>query len=149
VQNIGMIIKNIRGNNWSGLPPRKIRHPDYDSLGYQREDPRHRGTSRSHELRDIEFYTNLHNSIKEFQRLAVKLPVELRDQFLRVFLGVSSGVEDVQDFSINLRGKLTINPFFETLKRYDPRRWQLAVKRMITYLDQTNGMEMSNQKELI
>jgi hypothetical protein len=149
VQNIGMIIKNIKGVNWSGLPPQKVRHPDYDPLGYQREDPGHRGTSRSHELRDVEFYTNLHNAIKEFQRLSSKLPEELRDQFLRVFMGDAERVDNPKDFSINLRDKLTIHPFFAALKRYDLRRWKLAVKRMIAYLDQNGGAELSKQKEAI
>jgi hypothetical protein len=137
VQNIGMIIKNIGGSNWSGLPPRKVRHPDYDPLGYQREDPGHGGTNRIHDLHDIEFYTNLHNAATEFQRLSSRLPGELRDQFLRVFLGVSERVADPKDFSINLRDKLRINPFLEALKKYDPRRWQLAIKRMIAYLEKS------------
>lgn len=132
VQQIGNYVKNLRGNQ-TGLPPANVRHRDYDPYGFQREDTERGGTKREHSLHDIEFYTNLHDAINEYKSLTAHLPANSHDEFFRIFTG-SERVGDVKKYPLKLRDKLNPNAFFATLQSYDPKRWQLAVKRMVSYL---------------
>lgn len=129
-----------RGGGLAGLPPRAVRNKDFDPLGYQWKDPE-KG-QQEHTLHDIEFYTNLHDILSEYLRISALMPDGLRDHFLKLFLGAWDPPRNDdrwrKKFPLETRRHLTINPIMAFLRDHDPKRWQLAIKRIVSYLTHQN-----------
>jgi len=71
----------------AGLPSPSLRQDGYDVYGDPTQAP---GKGRlDHELRDIEFHTDLADAVDAFVQLVRPIPTELRADFLRAYVGLS------------------------------------------------------------
>jgi len=96
------LIKNLKEE--AGLPPHKTRHKSYNPSGIKRkklpnseleldtEDPYKRVR---HELRDVEFYTRLNDSIDEFNLRKNKFPKELYPILAKQWVGGNINYYDI------------------------------------------------------
>ena len=102
-----------------------------------------------HSLRDIEFYTNLADSVSEFNTLAANFRPDIKTEYAKMWVGVPNrfirliagqGYPDyVQDDEEHIKKWEDhvaryyphfnkTNPLFERLKVFAPKKWQKAVK---------------------
>lgn len=110
----------------AGLPSRSTRDLEYGSSGRKLDAPvdeRGRTLMRTHPLRDVEFYTRLGDEVDRFVRFSRKIPMNLRRDALRSWVGALD--EEVLDPN----GERVSAPqeFFAMLKRHEPGKWRKAV----------------------
>jgi hypothetical protein len=130
VQSIGRLVQWVRTEKYSdeiGMPPKKVRDRTRNTQGV---DPS--GGIAEHQLRENEFYTNLMDSINHFASLIRYVPAEQREEFLREFIGEKEA--DLKKYPVKLQKYMGPNRNFDVLSEKDPKRWELAVKRFMSYL---------------
>lgn len=126
----------------AGLPPKKYRSKDLDIHGrpLARTDEK---TYAEHELRDIEFYTNLEDSIATFKNYSNYLDSDLKRELAKAWVGMPNAFKDKrldQIDNLNIleedKERLTFEALrlsrpqypFKTLRDKDENKWKLAVK---------------------
>ena len=106
----------------AGLPSKNLRDPEWFPEGY-RKGPTQRGKRREHELRDVEFYTDLTDTVQEFIRGLSRTP--------------KSGWRDKLEMFVALKERgLRTNPFFKTWKHEAPAKWRKAVAEFIKAVEE-------------
>jgi len=131
-QQIGQEVKKMK-ELW-GLPKRKVRHKMIDPAGVVKQPDPEKLELTPHAFRDVEFYTNLNDSIGLYKHFADKLSPELRKLFLKIFVGLATHSE-INEF---LAQHKTIPKiigkngywWFRDLKNDEPR-WKEALKKFI------------------
>ena len=105
-----------------------------------------------HSLRDVEFYTNLADSVVAYKQAINKLPLYLQQQFLRCYIGYDHlsnfTLTNAQQEIGNVSGKppnqnqwngivlaygflIENSRFFHELQQYQPAKYQKAVKEFL------------------
>jgi hypothetical protein len=128
----------------AGLSPKKYRSKDLDIYGR----PLARTNAKDyaeHELRDVEFYTNLEDSIVLFKNYIQNLDLDsdLKRELAKSWVGLPSSFKDKRlnqienlDISEDDKEQLMLHALslsrpqypFKTLKEKDENKWKLAVK---------------------
>jgi hypothetical protein len=120
-----------------GLPPKKVRTNDvYLPQAKQAKVP--------HSLRDIEFFTNLKDSIEKFKRDMTKINPSFKKEFAKMYVGDKNNFFEVMHDDIENDKKLTSEqkekeikdliafikprPPFDVLIKKDFNKWKLACK---------------------
>jgi len=70
----------------AGLPSNRIRERQYGEYGFNPANQQNQ--MLEHSLRDIEFYTNLGDSVSAYKRVIGSVPLYLRDSFLRSWIAL-------------------------------------------------------------
>jgi len=99
----------------AGLPSKSIRDPDVDPSGYP-TGPLSRGRIQ-HELRDVEFQTDLGEAIRDFIRSLNRVPKLRWREHLEQTVGI--------------KGYSPHNRYFRTWKRKAPGKWKKAVAEFV------------------
>lgn len=132
-------LQRIKGlKEWGGLPPNKTRDTkQFDHLGNILNQPQ---KTVEHTLRDVEFYTNLTETIKDFYVVLFKYPTNLRKLLFNVWVGKNSLSElEKADKDIFLETKTYIDNavhFFDSLKNNQFEKYKKAVAELYKAVDQ-------------
>lgn len=101
----------------AGLPAKKIRDPNYEISGYPQGRPRGQGR-RKHEMREVEFHTDLSEAIRGFLRSLNNIPKKEWRERLEQFVAIKDN------------GHRT-DSWFKTWKRESPEKWKKAVAEFV------------------
>jgi hypothetical protein len=120
------LLRDIKGlEEDAGLPGQSIRNPDFDWKGVsKKQDEEGKRTRKVHPLLDVEFYTRLGDEIDKFARFSRKIPLKLRRQAVRVWVGDSPESKLLDDDGNTVSA---IQQFFYSLKKYEKDKWRKAV----------------------
>jgi len=114
----------------AGLPSPSIRNNDYTPLGVFRDNtPDHTRRTKEHDLRDIEFYTQLQDEIDLYLRAVKVVPESLRDKARKIWVGLAQGplrAEGVEYEILGVRPWMTQHTF-RVLHTSEPAKWRKAV----------------------
>jgi len=128
-----------------GVPP-QITNRNYTALGVPLSVPL---AQQEHALRDIEFQTDLSDSISEFKQYASKIPLSLRRPFAMVWMAAvppeSFGTavrrqsnkpneDQARSVGLALDKLFEQGSFFSVLKANDFEKWKLAVRELSRHL---------------
>jgi len=134
----------------SGLPNRKMRTQEhYDEHGHPTSS-QSEGTIQQHQLTDIEFYTDLSDSIDSYKHIIKYVPSQMRRWFMKAWVGFynppTKRTDEVLSSAIAKATGRTPNPsqiqslnaalshidsygrFFRELRQFAPAKYQKAVK---------------------
>src|ERR1700678_4126275 len=87
---------------YTGLPGKKYRIPGYDQSGKPLSQQKDQGERLEHDLRDIEFYTELSDNLAEFKRIVPKIPLKLRSTFFKTWVGQMPIAPFISALAVNL-----------------------------------------------
>lgn len=107
----------------AGLPSDELRNLKYK--------PSSRAVK--HELRDIEFYTDLEDAIGEFRENLRNVSKKEWKDFFRYYTGQMDTLETI-DFTNKFRIRVWRNKYFLTWKKEAPQKWKKAVGIMLDEL---------------
>ena len=119
----------------AGIPGRALRSPDYDARGRRldslpppsEQPPADTKIVRHvHSLIDTEFYTRLADEIHRFVKFSRRIPMELRREAVRVWVGAAAE-RTIRDPSNPDDLLSATQEFFGMLKRHEPQKWRKAV----------------------
>ena len=102
----------------AGLPSKNIRDPDYEVSGYPRGRPSGHGR-RKHEMREVEFYTDLTETVQEFIRDLNRIPRPQWRERMEQFVALKN------------ESHVRSHDWFRTWKRDAPDKWRKAVAEFI------------------
>lgn len=111
------IFKHFKNVGFGGMPSGRISDPEYTQEG------QHERTwgEKEHSLRDIEFYAILNDARIELQRQLEQWPEDMHDNIFKLYVGVTPSHQEM---------KSAPRQFFENLRKYEPEKWQKAVKEL-------------------
>jgi hypothetical protein len=108
----------LQGVDRAGLPPLAMRQPGMTPWGLPAEQPsvpsRKRTKQIEHELRDIEYQTDIGNAIEEYKRKVRNVPAKAHGAFFDGFTGRATNI-------------YAVNRFFASWKKSNRAKWQRAV----------------------
>lgn len=132
----------------AGLPSKKLREYGYQEYGVATNNLE--APQLQHSLRDIEFYTDLGDSVSSYKRMIASIPLYLQSNFLRSWIALDpmitpKTVSDIIEFRenrpINDQQRSLINEafrtlhshrgFFDKLQGYNKPKYQKAVKEFL------------------
>lgn len=126
-QDVLLLLTKSRG----GLPSKSLREPGIEPSGFKWGPGPGGSKQKEHALRDIEFYPNLGDSVRIFQRNIKKVSPKDRADAIRIWVGelpVARGRE-LNKLRQRLPSPLrSVDTMFQTLKKKAPDKWQKAVK---------------------
>jgi tRNA nucleotidyltransferase/poly(A) polymerase len=112
----------------AGLPPRKVRRPNFDPEGH----PRNRNLKPNrldHALRDVEFYPRVGDEVLDFLQAASRVSKSEQRELAKNWVTVRSS-------------------FFVQLRKKDPAKWRKAVNEFVKEI-QTSGIYMSKVASVV
>ena len=139
-----------------GLPGKKIRSPQHYPNGAPKtkENKPDEADPLPHELRDIEFYPRLADTIADYKAVINKVPIQLRKMFFSAWVAqitseeIGARINNLEQFRrirsyrnvwlhdfVQVRSALTqARDFFAVLKNSQPGKYQKAVKEVFKEL---------------
>lgn len=134
----------------AGLPGKNLREKNYNQFGALKSNPL--SPRIQHPLQDIEFYTNLADSVALFKQNRTKLPLYLQHQYLKCWIsqdlisnfnpgtakkiiefktGKPPNLDQINNLNQTFNALMDSRVFFEQLKLYQPLKYKKAVKEFV------------------
>ncbi len=110
----------VGSNSFVGLPTKKVRDMGSDPTGIRYRKLTKEWITEPYAMHDVEFYTNWNDNMSALGEHLEGMK-DGKMEYVRRFIGADGE---------------GLSPFFAFLKKFDLKRWQLAVKRTIQWLDQ-------------